>query len=115
MRKSAKGRIEGPLHMKMFPILFDHKVKEEIAAVRGAFGVSLVIALPWPMMEPHEAQAERNHSQSIARLAERGGLSACEACAVLEDRGYRRMHPFEAHNRLKDLFQEWVAAGQPEA
>lgn len=99
--------------MKMFPILFDYHVREEIDAVRAKLGVSIVIALPWPMMMPHEKQAQRNHSQSLARLAERGGLSACEACAVLDDRGYGTMHAFDAHARLKELFEAWVRAGFP--
>lgn len=101
--------------MKMFPILFGHRLREEIDEVRAAFGTAIVIALPWPMMAPHEKQAQRNHSQSLERLAERGGLSACEACAVLDDREYRRMTRPEAHARLKDLFIAWVAAGQPAA
>lgn len=96
--------------MKMFPILFGHRVKEEIEAVRRDFGTSIVIALPWPMLAAHERQADKNHSQTIQRLADRGGLSACEACAVLEDRSYREMTPFAAHARLKELFMEYVAA-----
>ena len=31
-------------------------------------------AIPWSMIRPHERQAERNHSQSLERLAQRGGL-----------------------------------------
>jgi hypothetical protein len=43
-------------------------------------------AIPWSLIEPHERQAERNQSQTLKRLAERGGLSPCEAVAVIEGR-----------------------------
>ena len=53
--------------MKRFPIL-------------DSVGIACI---PWDMIAPHEAQALKNHGQTIARLAERGGLSAAEAVAVL--------------------------------
>jgi len=56
----------------MFPILGDQIIK----------------ALPWSMMAPHEAQAQRNHSQSLSRLASRGGLGIDEAWYVLKDCPY---------------------------
>jgi hypothetical protein len=46
-------------------------------------------AVPWGMLEPHEAWAHQNHSQSLNRLAERGGLGAIEMYAVLNDLPYR--------------------------
>lgn len=42
--------------------------------------------IPWAALAPHEQQAQKNHSQSLARLAERGGLSWGEAHAVLTGR-----------------------------
>lgn len=39
----------------------------------------------WELLAPHEAQAVKNHGQSLARLAERGGLSPAEAYCVLHD------------------------------
>lgn len=96
--------------MKMFPIMVSYKVKEQVEELRANFVASMVIGLPWPMMATHERQAKINHDQTIQRLAERGGLSACEACAVLEDREYHRMTVAESHTRLKDLFQMWVMA-----
>ena len=44
--------------------------------------------IPWSMIAPHEAQAQRNHQQSLERLAQRGGLSPDEALVVIEDRRY---------------------------
>lgn len=40
------------------------------------------------IIQPHEKQAIRNHSQTLKRLAERGGLGWIEALCVLEDREY---------------------------
>jgi hypothetical protein len=48
-------------------------------------------SLPWAMLEPHEYQAKANHDQSLQRLAERGGLSAIEAVAVLRGVSYREV------------------------
>ena len=99
--------------MEMFPILFDYRIKEEIKKLRDAHCVSMVISLPWPMVEAHERQAQKNHSQSVARLAERGGLSPCEAVAVLEDRDYYPAPSLPAaHARLKELFSAWQAANK---
>jgi hypothetical protein len=92
--------------MRMFPIMTDGI---DIAEVRKSFGCAVVVALPWPMMEAHAPQALENHDQSIAVLASRCGLSACEALAVLEDRPWRAMSRADAHSRLKDLFNVWVA------
>lgn len=98
--------------MKLFPIMYvtSHRAREEIEQLRDALCVSVVIGLPWPMMMSHERQAQKNHSQTIQRLAERGGLAPCEACAVLEDRDWHSMSRAASHERLKKLFQEYVAA-----
>lgn len=34
--------------------------------------------VPWCWVESFAAQLQRNHSQTVQRLAERGGLNACE-------------------------------------
>lgn len=47
--------------------------------------------LPWALIAPHEAQARTNHYQSLERLAHRGGLSFCEAAAILEDRKWSKI------------------------
>lgn len=49
------------------------------------------IEIPWAMIAGHQKQAMRNHSQTLERLRERGGLSACEALAILDDRPWHRM------------------------
>ena len=44
--------------------------------------------IPWEVIAPHEAQAHKNHSQSLERLAARGGLSYREMYAMLRDKEY---------------------------
>lgn len=61
----------------MFPILND----------------TVIRALPWAMLTPHEVQAKRNHSQSLNTLASRGGLSICEAYYILKDNNYPTLAP----------------------
>lgn len=51
----------------------------------------------------NEAQAQRNHGQSLARLAERGGLSLQEAHAVAERRAWRNEPAEEAAEALHKL------------
>jgi len=60
-------------------------------------------SIAWGLIEPHEAQAERNHGQSLKTLSKRGGLAPSEAVAVLEDRRYHHMTDFEAINRLSEI------------
>jgi hypothetical protein len=47
--------------------------------------------IPWRVIAPHEAQARRNHGQSLGRLAERGGLNWTEAWGVLNGVGWSRL------------------------
>lgn len=71
----------------------------------------VVVALPWAMIAPHEKQAQNNHSQSLMRLNERGGLDAGEALAVLEDRDYwpgPAVKDEEAHAKLYALLMEYI-------
>lgn len=63
-------------------------------------------SIPWALIAPHNEQAERNHSQSLRRLAERGGLSPAEAVAVIEGRPWTElcaMNETECESRLRDL------------
>lgn len=45
--------------------------------------------VPWEVMAPYESQAQTNHSQTLKRLAERGGLGCAEAWAVVNGLGLR--------------------------
>ena len=84
-----------------------HKFRELLDEARAAGETELVVALPWEMMAPHEKQADSNHGQTLRRLDQRGGLGACEAVAVLEDREWRPMTYAAANKRLKELLAEW--------
>lgn len=87
-----------------FPILF-HWRRDEAAKERA---LGCPASISWALIAPHERQALRNHSQSLKRLAERGGLSACEAVAVLEDREWHKMTRKAAIARLNELIAKGV-------
>ena len=63
-------------HYNAFPVLQPGKPQEYI---------------PYNIIAPHEAQAMRNHDQSLQRLAERGGLDWSEILAVLKDKTWKEM------------------------
>lgn len=63
-------------------------------------------AIPWPMIASCEDQARENHYQSLRDLARRGGLSLCEACAVIEGRKWQKMDDDEARTRLVTMIQQ---------
>jgi len=47
--------------------------------------------IPWAMIAKHEAQAKKNHDQTLERLNARGGLSPTELYAVLNDIDYAQV------------------------
>jgi len=46
-------------------------------------------SIPWSIIARYERQAQKNHGQTLERLAERGGLSVSEAIAVLSNMQWR--------------------------
>ena len=44
--------------------------------------------IPWDIIKLHEKQAIKNHSQTLTRLAERGGLGWLEILFILSDEDY---------------------------
>lgn len=70
--------------MRLFPVLL------------GAGSYATQVYVPWHLIASHAAQADRNHGQTLERLAERGGLSPCELAAVLLNRPWQRMTDNEA-------------------
>ncbi len=58
--------------------------------------------VPWALVEPHRAQALRNHGQTLERLAERGGLCWSELAAVIEDRSWHRIDEDAAEQIVRD-------------
>lgn len=55
-------------------------------------------SIPWGIL--NEEFAQHNHGQTLSRLAERGGLSPCEALAVIERRSWHRMNDEDAARKL---------------
>nr|WP_295941241.1 hypothetical protein [uncultured Acidovorax sp.] len=58
--------------------------------------------LTWTLIEPHRQQAMDNHGQTLEKLADRGGLSFCEAAAILEDRKWSKIVWPAGHERAED-------------
>lgn len=79
---------------KQFPILVPYQHERTYGGPRS---------IPWALIAPHEAQAQRNHYQTLQRLAERGGLAPSEAVAVLEDRQFQDMEWTDSVCRLLEL------------
>ncbi len=69
------------MSVRRFPVLGDHRWRH----------LNVPKSVPWSFVAPHEAQAQRNHGQSLERLAERGGLSPGEMVAVVEGKHWRDM------------------------
>jgi len=92
--------------MTYFPIMLSGYGSENYAKIVGPIYTNIPLA----MIEPREDRAKRNYSQTLAQLAKRGGLTACEAVAVLEDREYRTMTLQAACTRLAELVSIWETA-----
>lgn len=95
MARIVKTRIE-LWDAGMFPVMTGKDYGREEGA-----------CVPLSLVLPHERQADRNHGQTLHRLAERGGLSACELAAVLEDREW---HSMPEHEGWAAIFRAAVKA-----
>lgn len=74
-------------------------------------GAMLMSEIPFAMIEPHEAQAKRNHGQTLERLAQRGGLAASEALDIIEGRRWGSAKVcIENEHYLINLVRKWRAA-----
>jgi hypothetical protein len=69
--------------VRRFPVLFNDRERREHPDCPRS--------IPWDVIAPHEAQAQKNHSQTLERLANRGGLHPKEIVAVMLDRPWREM------------------------
>ena len=69
---------------RTFPVLFGYHPEREEWRAAGC-----PRSVPWPFLEPHEARARTNHSQTLERLAQRGGLGPEEVLAIVRDKGLR--------------------------
>lgn len=87
--------------MREFPIVGTWDRKRHVSVPYSS--------IPWDMIQPHENQALKNHcGQTLERLAQRGGLSHCEAVAILEDRDWKLMDLDDAISRLKELTENFL-------
>lgn len=69
-------------------------------------------SIDWQLVEDHARQAKRNHSQTVQRLAERGGLSWNELYDVLHDQGFgtNNLDTFDATLECRALEARYLAA-----
>ena len=89
----ASTRPDSALPRPTFPIL-------------GSGGAKIDLQL----VADHGKQAQANHYQTVARLAERGGLSWCEVYAVLHNRKYEKIDTNEAMLACRELEARYLAA-----
>ena len=65
-----------------YPVLFG-QTKEFYEAQRA--GVPYPCSVPSTLVDGHDVQVQHNHSQTLERLAQRGGLSPMELWCVVHD------------------------------
>lgn len=65
-----------------------------VTKANSTYGV--VAFIPWGILREHEPQAIKNHKQTLAQLAHRGGLSPVEIAAIIENRPWGPMSVAEA-------------------
>lgn len=69
-------------------------------------------SVPWEKIAPYEKQACGNHSQTLQRLAERGGLSPGEIRCAVEEKGLFRGRKWDEAQQAEDVtwLKQWLAA-----
>lgn len=70
--------------------------------------------IDYQLVADHAEQARANHYQTVARLAERGGLSWCELYAVLHNRKWEKIETNEAMIACRALEARYLAALAPD-
>ena len=61
------------------------------------------VSVTWRPTAADEKRADKNHGQTLARLAERGGVNWSELAAILEDRAWVWIEPGPAQVRVHRL------------
>lgn len=83
----------------------------QVRSTMPIMGGQIISEIPFAMIAPHEAQAQNNHGQSLERLAQRGGLAACEAIDIIEGKRWGYYAPgIENERYLINKVREWRAA-----
>jgi hypothetical protein len=93
---------EGDGPHRTFPVLFG---SYETAARMKLLGCPRQV--PWALLALHESQARDNHSQTLERLAFRGGLCPSEMVAILKDRDWESMPDLDAVEELNMFISMW--------
>lgn len=84
-------------------------------ATMPIMGAILLSEIPFAMIQPHEAQALRNHGQTLERLAQRGGLAASEAVAIMKGLRWSAVKTgVPTEHYLINMVRDWRAAQQPQ-
>jgi hypothetical protein len=67
--------------------------------------------VPLSLLSDNESRAKRNHSQSLKRLAERGGLGAIEIFAIARDVPYTYALDMEVtKEEAQAIIDRWIKA-----
>ena len=69
--------------------------------------------IDWQLVADHGKQANKNHYQTVQRLADRGGLSWCELHAVLHNREWRKMDENQAILECRALEARYLSNSSP--
>jgi hypothetical protein len=75
--------LENVLMLKQQLAASQARVRELENATPSMYPIMRGPSVPWEVMRPHESWAQKNHSQSLQQLANRGGLSPGEAWCVV--------------------------------
>ena len=98
----------------MFPVMMDEREWKELNTLEDPF--KLPKHLPMKFMAQFRVRAMKTHDQTLERLAERGGLTPTEICAVMYDKnffdywGYKKMTDEQttfAINMIVMKLNEW--------
>lgn len=81
------------------------RVVRETFPILGQHGATIDLQL----VKDHGSQAQSNHGQTVARLAQRGGLSWCELYAVLHNQRWQKMDENEAIIACRALEARYLA------
>lgn len=86
--------------MKTFPILHPPKYLNK----------TMVVSVPWEFVEQARTRIELNHSQTLERLAERGGLDFYELLCGLQNKNLsykQKINYDECIKQMEDLISNW--------
>ena len=83
----------------------DEQARRRRFPIMGQRHGDICMTIPWEIISPHQSQAMKNHSQTLERLAERGGLSPGEALAVMTNRAWQDRSKFKFHETLDALIE----------